>query len=339
MPPPQPGSRPGSRRAHVNDVTRADRLRIPCSVARTSLPSPSTATASPVSERVRRAVPPARDGPGSRSRPRRPPGDRRRRDRRPAARQRPYHSARERSTARSRVSRSVDDRAGQGQRARRGDGQLLRAQRDVEADADDHGVLAGTFGEDPAGLALLAADGDQQVVGPFEGRVDARGAGQPGRHRDPGEQRQPAPAGSTGTCGPGCRSTEKNSPERGGRRSTAGPDGPGPAVCSSATSTAPSAAVRGPRAAGRCWWSRWSARRPARSTAPPAAHAARGAAPSAFSGGRVQVRPAAWSGLSICWRHASHPRCGKRRTADRHASADTLRVSSKTSSEAGPSPT
>ena len=148
------------------------------------------------------------------------------------------------------------------------------------------------LGEDAARLALLAAvHGDQQVVGPLEGGVHAGGPGQRGRGGDAGEQRQPAPAVHRHRPVDARRRRPVGAARRRrGRsaagRSSAGPADRAPAVCSSATSTAPSAApLRGARGQVAVGGAGGAPPRRARSTPPSGVTTALRSA-TALSGGR-----------------------------------------------------
>ena len=102
----------------------------------------------------------------------------------------------------------------------------------VEADADDDRV-AGRLGQDPAELGRAGQD----VVRPFQPRLDAGHRGDRRGDGHPGEQREPAAAG--GRHGRRRSSREKVSAARGGEIQVR-PIRPRPARCSSAASTTPS---------------------------------------------------------------------------------------------------
>lgn len=142
---------------------------------------------------ARRGARRGRGGRGWRTGPRRPPGGRRR-----PGRRLPVPSRR--TTGRGSAGRPAGGCRGRWRPLRRGggagrrDGQLVLTEGDVDAEADDDGIGAGPLGEDAAGLALLARDRNQKVVGPLEGRVDAGGLREAGGGGHAGEERQPAPA-------------------------------------------------------------------------------------------------------------------------------------------------
>ena len=184
----------------------------------------------------------------------------------------PYTSSKPRSSARSSGSRSVRRGAGEGEvTAPSGAGQLVGAQRDVEPDADHHGARAPHPRRGSRRLARRPMH--QQVVGPFQVRVELGQPGAPPRRARPRPAAAASPSRADGTAG--AQQDAERQPGARRRLPAAGPAGHGPRSAARRRRPAPRRRRPGRRRPHRRWSSRSPRRTPRAVQNPPGTTSAR----------------------------------------------------------------